>query len=272
MSRIIQISDSHIVPKGELAYGKVDTAIWLEKSVETINRIQAQLDPIDLVVVTGDLVDYGTAEEYQRFKDIMAPLTLPYLAVPGNHDNREIMREAFSDQKWMPKSGDINWTAKAGDFLVVGLDTLVSGKAYGALTCDSLDFLENALKDHKAGPALVCLHHPPFHTGIEAMDKQNLRDATRLREILESHEGYIRLLCGHVHRNIIGQFGRVICQISPAVGHAVNLDQRLSSTNCLNMEPGAFLMHEWRNGIISHAIPNGQFEGPWPFDGFEPVL
>ena len=71
MTRIIQISDPHIVPEGELAYDHVETSAPLKSCVETINRILPNIGPIDMVIVTGDLTDYGTTEEYQRFRDIM---------------------------------------------------------------------------------------------------------------------------------------------------------------------------------------------------------
>ena len=62
MTKIIQISDPHIVPLGELAYGQVDTSIYLRKCVETINRILPEIGPVDMAFVAGDLTDFGTAE------------------------------------------------------------------------------------------------------------------------------------------------------------------------------------------------------------------
>lgn len=112
MAKIIQISDPHIVPKGELAYGRVDTEAALKSCVETINRILPDIGPVDMAVVAGDLTDFGTAEEYQRFRKIMKPLAIPYRVIPGNHDDVTKMRASFADQDWMPRSGAINWDAE----------------------------------------------------------------------------------------------------------------------------------------------------------------
>ena len=58
---LAQISDLHIKPPGQLAYGKVDTAAFLRATVASL----LQQDPKpDAVVATGDLVDGGQAEEY----------------------------------------------------------------------------------------------------------------------------------------------------------------------------------------------------------------
>ena len=51
MTRIIQISDPHIVPHGQLAYGQVDTAKALTDCVETINRSLPEIGPVDMVIV-----------------------------------------------------------------------------------------------------------------------------------------------------------------------------------------------------------------------------
>ena len=73
MTRIIQISDPHIVPHGQLAYGQVDTAKALTDCVKTINRSLPDIGPVDMVIVAGDLTDFGTKEEYQRFCKLMEP-------------------------------------------------------------------------------------------------------------------------------------------------------------------------------------------------------
>ena len=265
MTKIIQISDPHIVPSGQLAYNRVDTAAALANCVETINRTLPQIGHVDMAFVAGDLTDFGTAEEYQLFRNIMEPLEVPYRAIPGNHDDVEEMRLAFSDQDWMPKSGPIDWTAEFEDLVLIGLDTNVAGKAHGHLNDASLDYLQRQLTTFSTKPIIVATHHPPVITGIEKMDIQNLRDSRRLREILSSHPGEVRLVCGHIHRNIVAPFGSVICQIAPGVSHAVSMDFRKGAPNCLTKEPGAFLMHEVRGGLFTHSIPVGEFDGPYLF-------
>lgn len=48
--------------------------------------------PIDLVVDTGDISDYGTPLEGKLLTGLK-DLQIPYLFVPGNHDSPDIMRE-----------------------------------------------------------------------------------------------------------------------------------------------------------------------------------
>jgi len=259
MTRIIQISDPHIVPKGELAYGQVETSAPLKSCVETINRILPNIGPIDMVIVTGDLTDFGTTEEYQRFRDIMEPLEIPYRVIPGNHDNVNVMRTSFSDQKWMPKSGPINWSVEFSDLALIALDTNVADQDYGNLSDRSLSYLQDILANLSKKSVIVAIHHPPILTGMKTMDKHNLRDSDKLKTILSEFPGELKLVCGHMHRNITAFFGSVVCQISPATSHSVTMDFREGAPHSLIREPCAFLLHEMRGGIMTHTIPIGQF-------------
>jgi 3',5'-cyclic AMP phosphodiesterase CpdA len=91
---IAQISDTHIKPEGSLAYGRVDTSAFLARAVDHI----LHLDPRpDMVLGTGDLVDGGLLVEYAHLRHLLSPLPMPVYLIPGNHDDREALREVFAD-------------------------------------------------------------------------------------------------------------------------------------------------------------------------------
>lgn len=269
MPAFIHITDTHIVPQGELAYGKSDTADALETAVTTVNERLPLLGAIDCVIVTGDLTDHGTMEEYERFKTILSRLEVPYLAVPGNHDVRENMRSAFAGQDWMPDRGPIQWFKDLGAFTVIGLDTLLDGAHHGELSDDGFAFLDTTLSGIGTRPAVVATHHPWMHSGMRAMDRDNLRNGAALMDRLQAHPGQVRMISGHVHRTMTTQIGHVTCQIAPAPCHAVHLDHRAEETNDLIIEPGAVTIHTWLDtptpALVSDVLPIGRFPGPWPF-------
>jgi len=269
MTGFIQITDTHIVAPGALACGRSDTAEALHRAVATINAKLPSLDGIDCVIVTGDLTDHGAPEEYAHFTSIMAELERPWLAVPGNHDTREPMRAAFPDAAWMPTQGPIHWVRELGPFAIVGLDTLQEGARHGALGSEGLAFLDTALDDLGDKPVIVATHHPRIHAGIPAMDTDNLHDGAQLMARLEAYPGPIRMVSGHVHRAVVGQIGRITCQIGPATCHAVLTDHHAARDPQLVLEPGAITVHRWVEtpspGFVSDVIPIGAFSGPWPF-------
>lgn len=271
MPGFIQITDTHIVAPGALAYGRSDTAQALRRAVATINEKLPLLEGVDCAIITGDLTDHGTPEEYAHFATIMADLNLPWQAVPGNHDRRDAMRAAFGAASWMPGEGPIQWVRDFGPFCVIGLDTLLEGAHHGVLCPDGCAFLDAALASIGAQPAVIATHHPWMQSGIPAMDADNLHGGAALMARLEAHPAPMRMISGHVHRAVTGQIGRVTCQIAPATCHAVLTDHHIGHDPHLVLEPGAITVCRWLEGegggLVTDILPTGAYPGPWPFDG-----
>jgi 3',5'-cyclic AMP phosphodiesterase CpdA len=270
MPAFIQISDPHIVSKGQLVCGHSDTATALREAITSINTRLPSLGPVDCAIVTGDLADHGTAEEYAHFTELMAGLALPWLAIPGNHDIRDAMRAAFHTADWMPQVGHIQWLRDFGPFAVIGLDTLLDGAHHGWLAEDGLAFLDRSLIALENQPVVVATHHPWMHSGIPAMDANHLRNGAVMMDRLQAHPGPVRMISGHVHRAVTGQIGKVTCQIAPSTAHAVNRDVRADAIHGFVLEPGAVMLHRWLDGpapgLVSDIMPSGSFPGPWPFE------
>ena len=75
---VAQLSDLHFMPPGELHFG-IDTAATTRAAVGHLNA----LDPRpDAVVVTGDIADSGTREQYEEARGVLDRLRSPYYVVP----------------------------------------------------------------------------------------------------------------------------------------------------------------------------------------------
>ncbi len=131
---IAQISDPHIKPPDQLAYRRVDTALALERCVTASNGFRPRPD---LVVISGDLADTPTVEEYEHLKCLLASLELPFVSIPGNHDSREMMRAALP-QAYATSSGPLNQRVELGELDLMLLDSAVHGKAHGELDVPTL--------------------------------------------------------------------------------------------------------------------------------------
>lgn len=266
---IAQISDLHIKRPGELAYQRVDTARALENCIAALNALRPRPD---LVVITGDLADTAAADEYEHLKRLLAPLQLPFVSIPGNHDSRELMRAAFVDQSYAAPSGALNQARELADVDIIMLDSSVPQHPHGALDEATLRWLEATLGASERRPALLFLHHPPFVTGIAHMDRQNLLNAEDLAAIVRRHERVRLIGCGHVHRSTFTTFADVPTTICPAPNHAVDLDLAEARAPSFRVEPPAFHLHTWSEGdgfgtVITHTVPIGEFDGPHPFFG-----
>jgi Icc protein len=266
---IAQISDLHIKAPGALAYGRVDTAKALARCIPALNDLRPRPD---LVVISGDLADTPTAEEYQHLRQLLAPLELPLIGIPGNHDSRELMRAAFPEQPYAAPSGALNQICSIGGIDVVLLDSSVPGQPHGELDAPTLQWLDATLARSPRWPALLFLHHPPFQTGISHMDRQNLLNAADFADIVRKHPRVQLIAAGHVHRATLTTFADVAATICPAPNHAVDLDLGELRAPSFKVEPPAFHLHAWFPGdgfghVVTHCVPIGEFDGPHPFFG-----
>lgn len=263
MTTILQISDTHIVPKDALVSGRLDTSDALARLVARITGIYDQIGPIDALLVSGDLSDDGSAESYERFKSLIAPLDLPTYVITGNHDARDPMRAAFS--KDLPANGPLNWTRRVGDIHLIGLDTLVEGQGAGTLSSDSLSFLQNALSQKGDAPVLLALHHPPFACGIGFMDKIGLTNRQALCDVLTGFEGTLRIVCGHIHSLIVSDVAGHIAISAPSPASTFAYDLRVDSPVGYMTQEDGCLLHRWDAGFQSIRIAPVAGSGPFPF-------
>lgn len=256
---IVQISDPHVLPDGWLAFGALDTAAMLERAVDAV----LALDPApDAVLLTGDLVAEPAPEAYERAMRSLARIRAPLYPIPGNHDDRALMRRCFGGGGPLPASGRLHYAIGLGDLRLVCLDSLVEGSPWGELGPAQIAWLDRTLADQPARPTLVVLHHPPFRTGIGHMDWSMLRDAAALAEVVGRHPQIERVLCGHVHRHVVRRWAGTVAEIAPGVAHAVKLVLGEERGPWI-VEPPALLLHYWSEatGFVSHALPIGGF-GP----------
>ena len=261
---IAQITDTHIKAGGRLAYRQVDTLAALKSCVEHLNTMTPRPDA---VVVSGDLVDFGTTDEYAVAKPVFDHLEMPAFVIPGNHDDRDVLREAFSDHAYLPRSGFLHYAIEDFPVRLIGLDTTVTGKPYGELCEDRIAWLARCLDREPEKPTLLFMHHPPFLTGIAHMDWQNCRNGPALGRLIEGHGQVQMILCGHVHRSIHTLWHGTAACIGPSPAHAVALDLDPNGPPAFVEEPPACrIVHlTAENRLVADLTFIGSFGGHHPF-------
>jgi 3',5'-cyclic AMP phosphodiesterase CpdA len=259
MTRILQISDLHIMPEGQLFHGKIDTAAALQDMLTGLAGLLPVIGPVERLVISGDLTETGCKGAYDHLRDIMADAPFPWRAIPGNHDSREAMRAFGAPYDWMPDDGPINWREDIDDVTILGLDTLVEGAAHGAVTDATLAWLETTLRDLRHRPVLIFMHHPPVDTGISGMDAIGLAPDPRFEGLLRDYNGPLQIACGHVHRTITGQFAGRTVTIAPGTSHAVGLDLRVDARITFIPGHSGALMHDIGTGYRTLLIPGDDF-------------
>ncbi len=115
------------------------------RSRRTIAALNAFTPRPDLVVISGDVADLRDAREYAHARDLLAALAIPYVAIPGNHDDRALMRAGFPELAFAQSHGAMNAVHPVGEIDIVLLDSTVPGAAHGALDAETLSWLDERL-------------------------------------------------------------------------------------------------------------------------------
>ena len=263
---VAQISDLHLKAGQRLTYGVVDTLGALRRAVDHLN---ASYPRPDIVVISGDLVDFGRADEYAVLHPELARLQMPCYLVPGNHDNRQHLLDAFGDHRYLPASADgpLDWVVDDYPVRLIGLDSTIPDAHGGQLLDSQLQWLDQQLALQPHVPTLLILHHPPFISGIGHMDREPFRNAAALEKVIARPPQVERLLCGHLHRPMQRRFGGSVSCVCPGTSHQIVLDLQEAAPAHFNLEPAGYLLHRWdeQQGLISHNGVFGDYPGPYPF-------
>jgi 3',5'-cyclic AMP phosphodiesterase CpdA len=262
---IVQITDMHLRPAGDLCHGVADTAPALATAVDRIMK----LDPLpDVVLATGDLVDQEGPADYRQLRQYLEPLNMPVYLIPGNHDDRAAMRAEFGGAGYLPTEGEfLHYTVEDYPLRLIGLDTLIPGQESGEICTARRQWLDARLSEAPDKPTIVFMHHPPFGTGIPFMDRQGCAGREALEQVVDRHPQVERVLCGHQHRSVQVAWGGTIAVVAPSTAFQMAFTLKADALSAFFLGPPAALLHLWQpeTGVISHALSFADDPGPFRF-------
>lgn len=199
--RVLHLTDPHLfADKGGELRG-VNTYSSLANVLEHVASSDWQADH---VACTGDLIQDDSPGAYEHFKNLLATLGLPVHCVPGNHDVRRLMQAALVNAPFHYCD-----SADLGSWLMIGLDSCVSGSAGGQVSNDELERMDRAIDASDARHVVVCLHHPPALMRSKWLDTVGLDNADQFLERVNAQDKVRLVLFGHVHQHYDQQHGNV---------------------------------------------------------------
>jgi 3',5'-cyclic AMP phosphodiesterase CpdA len=245
---LAQISDTHVrADDGGAA------ARQLKRAMAEARDYQA-----DVILLTGDLVNDARADEYEVLKQVIADPPAPLYVMPGNHDDRDLLRAALPSHTYLPRVGRLSFTVEGFPVRIVAVDQIVPGETHGLLTEEHAAWLDRTLAAGPNTPTLLALHHPPFLTHDVLFDSIGLRDADLLARVVSKHRQVERIVCGHHHRVAVGQVAHAPAITAPSsswvYGLAMNDHQPVAPKT--REEPG-WMLHAWVSdggGFASHFM------------------
>jgi 3',5'-cyclic AMP phosphodiesterase CpdA len=244
---LAQLSDPHLGADQEAG---VDPAASLAAVVAALGRLP---NPVDAILVSGDLADHGSAAEYRLGRELLGRIAVPVHVLPGNHDDRAALREAFA----LPGDGaaPIDYAVDLGPLHLVVIDSTIPGEDPGDFTPAQLDRLGDELAVAPEKPTIVAMHHPPLATSIADWDRVNLPRAERLAlaAAIAPHPQVLAIVGGHLHRIAASALaGRPVIS-APSTDLQARPDF-VAETVEVDGRPPGFVLHTLRGGDLSSQV------------------
>ena len=241
---IAQVSDIHASTENDHLFRFDRVLNWL-----------THLQP-DLLVLTGDLTDGHWQEGYKQIADRLNQQNYPSLILPGNSDDRSLMRSVWDENRWaLDAQGEaLHFTHNMGGIHLIGLDSTIDYKDYGSVA-DHLRWLDNQLSDADNPPSLLFLHHHVFASGIPTLDETMCRGLPEMEELIRRAPArLLAISTGHVHRPIAGTFAGIPAYICGSVCPANPVWFGTVKAPPAN-DPPALMIHRYvSNSLTSHHV------------------
>jgi 3',5'-cyclic AMP phosphodiesterase CpdA len=231
--RILHLSDPHVTATGFDSHG-----VGALAALDQILRDGRHLTDLDLVVVTGDIADDGSAQGCalvrERVGRFAARHGIPHVYTTGNHDRRPGFTAALGtghrdaqDTDAGVLLGGLNGERAAVSMVhglrVITLDSLVPGSGYGVVSQAQLDALGEILREAAPAGTILALHHPPIHTPTAPWTAEaGLRNREELAATIAGSD-VIAVLCGHFHLQLMGRLEQAVVWATPGVVTRIDL-------------------------------------------------
>ncbi|MDA8425136.1 MAG: metallophosphoesterase family protein [Treponema sp.] len=174
----------------------------LHGAVEALAELDQSMRSADLILIAGDLTDFGGSKELRALLDVLGPFRSKMAAVPGNCDRRgarELLeQEGLSADGRLLDTGGALVAGSGGGILHTGLTPYERrDEELGAS-------LETALANRPGGaskgrPLIVLSHTPPRDSGADNRHGSAL-GSRRYKDILEKERPPL-WACGHIHES-----------------------------------------------------------------------
>jgi len=267
---IVQISDTHLAGWNKKAYGVAPVADNLRQCIEHINTLNPKPD---VVLVTGDIGNSGTAEEYDQAKYLLDKLNTPYFVITGNHDNRETILSTFETEHCSGQNGFVHYVVDDFELRLIAMDSAIAGQAGGEICETRADWLESQLNKEPDKPTLLFMHHPPLKLGVVETDVDGFVGAKRLGEIVQRHSNIERILCGHIHLPAFVHWHGTIVSTAPSTGMSLVLDLTKKNESLFTLETPAYQLHHWTpdKDLVTHTVTAKAKDEVFSFDDIYPL-
>jgi Icc protein len=158
--RFAHLSDLHYSKDYSLLTGKyAGIMTQMDNPLSQLTSLFSshQTEKFDFVLLSGDICEHGTVEEYSYIHHQLTDyFQCPILATSGNHENKEAFITGFLNQQL---SDPLFTEYHVCGLRVLALDSSSYQYPDGYISMASCQVLRNALADDSPAPILLMTHH-----------------------------------------------------------------------------------------------------------------
>ncbi len=172
--------------------------VWMGDSQRRYDETQDFVDyanknlNVDFVMHGGDISDFGTTDEFEWIHKIMSGLTVPYVALIGNHDILGTGRYVYEQMY-----GDDNFSFEVADVKFICLNTNALEYDYND-NVPNFDYIAKELSTPtNTKRTIAAMHAPPCGNQL------NDADGTIVHGMLNQFNELMFCMNAHVHTTAI---------------------------------------------------------------------
>jgi 3',5'-cyclic-AMP phosphodiesterase len=253
---IAQLTDIHLFEDIESSLVGIQTEASFQEVLADIKRTLPQTD---LLLLTGDLTQDGSAASYNRLRKSLDKFGIHSYCLAGNHDDLTLMQDYLpSEYVHLSRSLDV------GKWRILLLSSVVVGAVHGYLAESELDWLKDNLNSYPDRPTLISFHHPALPLGSQWIDGICLENQDRFWEICDRHPQIEVVLNGHAHQEFDQIYetphNSVRCLVTPST--CIQFQPQNHKFQIDNQPPGFRHLRLYPNGVMEtevHRLKVGSF-------------
>ena len=244
MIRFAHLSDTHVCKtyKGSLEPLFSRCQSPAENTAACFRRLARE--QVDFVLMTGDLIHEGTAEDYAYLREIAEENLggIPVVYVLGNHDRKQ----AFAEGMGLPlREGSLSYVKEFPELRVIVLDSGVDGKESGAISPEQEQWLAQVLAEKTEKTTILAFHHPIAWE----RDSLAMPVSPSFRQLVKN-SGVAGIFCGHTHSNSLDDWEGIPQFTADSMAFGLGMEKDgLSFTNrtgytMVRVENGTIQVHQ----------------------------
>lgn len=213
--RILQLTDLHVFAEPTARLKGIPTR---ETLGDVLSHIRENELPFDHVVITGDHTHDELPESYAAVARLLTSDFAHFWSVPGNHDDRTVLRGQFGDRVSGEGTELINFEFADKDWLCLGLDTHLPGQVPGKIEAEQIAWAKERVSNATSRNVALFFHHPPVDVNSIWMDQIGLNGRELVTDWIKSEPRIRVVCCGHVHHEFHARVGNADIYTTPSTG------------------------------------------------------